>query len=139
MQPYRFEWRAALPNGAMNELHAEAFEHPVADHDWVAQLERHSLGWVCAFDVDDALVGFVNVPWDGNAHAFIIDTAVAGRARGQGVGTRLIAIAAQNAKAAGCRWLHVDFDIRYTPFYLDACGFVPTAAGLIDLTRQAAS
>jgi GNAT superfamily N-acetyltransferase len=139
MQAYRFQWRGEFSNTTMNALHADAFEHPVADHDWVGQVERHSLGWVCALDVYDALVGFVNVPWDGHAHAFILDTVVAGRARGQGVGTHLVGIAARNAKAAGCRWLHVDFDTRYTRFYLDACGFMATDAGLIDLTRLTAS
>jgi GNAT superfamily N-acetyltransferase len=137
--PYRFAWRGAFSNQAMNALHAEAFDHPVFDHDWFGQLQRHSLGWVCAFDADDALVGLVNVPWDGNAHAFIVDTVVADRAQGRGVGTRLIAIAAQNAKAAGCRWLHVDFEESASRFYLDACGFAPTDAGLIDLTRSTAS
>ena len=135
MQPYRFAWRGPFSNAAMNALHAEAFDHPVLDHDWVRQLEGHSLGWVCAFDADDALVGVVNVPWDGDAHAFIVDTAVTARVRGQGVGTRLVAIAARHAKAAGCRWLHVDFEQAVAPFYLTACGFAPTSAGLIDLTR----
>jgi GNAT superfamily N-acetyltransferase len=133
MQHYRFEWRATFTNEAMNALHAEAFNHPVLDHDWVGQLEDHSLGWACAFDRNDALVGFVNVPWDGDTHAFIVDTAVADRARGRGVGTQLVAVAKRHAKAAGCRWLHVDFDQPISRFYLDACGFVPTAAGLIDL------
>jgi hypothetical protein len=48
-------------------------------------------------------------------------------------GTQLVAVAKRHAKAAGCRWLHVDFDQPVSRFYLDACGFVPTAAGLIDL------
>lgn len=135
MQPFRFEWRGAFSNDALNALHAEAFQHPVLNHDWVTRLERHSLGWVCAFDVDGALVGFVNVPWDGGPHAFIIDTVVAHHARGRGVGRRLVAIAAEQARAAGCRWLHVDFERRHSRFYLDACGFAPTAAGLVDLTR----
>lgn len=38
-------------------------------------MNRHSLGWVCA-RFDGALVGFVNVAWDGAAHAFILDTVV---------------------------------------------------------------
>jgi hypothetical protein len=42
------------------------------------------------------------------------------------------------ARAAGCEWLHVDFDEELRAFYLDACGFEPTAAGLIHLRpRQA--
>lgn len=34
---------------------------------------------------DQGLVGFVNVIWDGQAHAFIEDTLVARRARRQGI------------------------------------------------------
>ena len=37
------------------------------------------------------------------------------------------------AKSVGCEWLHVDFDAELLPFYVDACGFVPTNAGLISL------
>ena len=82
---------------------------------------------------DGELVGFVNVPWDGAIHAFIIDTLTAARARHRGVGTQLVAVAAREAKAAGCEWLHVDFDDELRPFYFDACGFTPTNAGLIAL------
>jgi hypothetical protein len=35
--------------------------------------------------------------------------------------------------AAGCEWLHVDFDDDLRGFYFDACGFVPTNAGLLSL------
>jgi hypothetical protein len=35
--------------------------------------------------------------------------------------------------AAGCEWLHVDFEPELRRFYLDACGFRPTDAGLIRL------
>ena len=43
------------------------------------------------------------------------------------------AIAADNARKAGCDWLHVDFGPRLAPFYLDGCGFQETAGGLIAL------
>jgi hypothetical protein len=36
-------------------------------------------------------------------------------------------------RAAGCEWLHVDFEDHLRAFYFDACGFVPTNAGLIEL------
>jgi GNAT superfamily N-acetyltransferase len=133
-QPYTFAWRAEFTNQALNRLHAEAFNHPVLDDDWRTQVRTHSLGWVCAFD-GDTLIGFVNVPWDGDLHAFILDTAVLKRYERQGVGTRLIAMAAEHARAAGCQWLHVDFDDEgLRRFYFDACGFASTIAGLIDLT-----
>ena len=127
-----YEWRGQFGNAELNRLHAEAFGHAVLDDDWTLQVDRHSLGWVCARDGDD-LVGFVNVPWDGGVHAFILDTIVAGRARRRGVGTRLIAVAVEHARSAGCEWLHVDFEDELARFYLEACGFTPTPAGLIRL------
>jgi GNAT superfamily N-acetyltransferase len=127
-----YEWRGVFENAEVNALHAEGFGHrPLAD-DWVAQVERHSLGWVCARD-GSALVGFVNVAWDGAVHAFVLDTLVTERVRRRGVGTGLIARAVDEARAAGCEWLHVDFDDDLEAFYFDACGFVPTKAGLIAL------
>ena len=45
----------------------------------------------------------------------------------------MVAFAAEHARAAGCEWLHVDFDDELRAFYLEACGFEPTAAGLIHL------
>jgi GNAT superfamily N-acetyltransferase len=116
----------------VNALHAEGFAHPVLDIDWLSQVERHSLGWVCAFD-GDPLVGFVNVAWDGGVHAFVIDTLVAGSHRHNGIGRRLLEVAERDSRAAGCEWLHVDFEEELRDFYLGACGFSPTPAGLIAL------
>jgi GNAT superfamily N-acetyltransferase len=127
-----YEWRGDFQNVEVNALHAEAFAHSVLDDDWRGQVARHSLGWVCARD-DGELVGFVNAPWDGGVHAFVLDTIVAQARRGQGIGTQLVAIAVAEARAAGCEWLHVDFDEHLRGFYFDACGFTPTPAGLIAL------
>ncbi len=33
-------------------------------------------------------------------------------------------------RGAGCEWLYVDFDDDLAPFYVKACGFEPTQAGL---------
>ncbi|MFH8368407.1 GNAT family N-acetyltransferase [Streptomyces sp. NPDC018031] len=129
-----YEWRGDFDNTALNSLHAEAFEHAPLPIDWRTQVQRHSLGWVCARE-DGRLVGFVNVAWDGGVHAFILDTMVAGDLRGTGVGTELVAVAARHARAADCEWLHVDFDEHLRPFYFEACGFQPTDAGLIALPR----
>jgi GNAT superfamily N-acetyltransferase len=94
--PYRFAWRAAFSNQALNVLHAEAFDH-----------------------------------------AFLLDTAVLHRYQRHGVATRLVALATEQARAAGCQWLHVDFDEEgMGRRYFDACGFRPTIAGLIDLTAD---
>lgn len=128
-----YAWRGEFDSAEVNALHAEAFDHRVLDDDWRAQVERHSLGWVCARLADQELVGFVNVPWDGGVHAFVLDTIVATRAARRGVGTQLVAVATREARGAGCEWLHVDFEDHLRAFYFDACGFTPTPAGLIAL------
>ncbi|MDQ1520214.1 MAG: hypothetical protein QOI55_1287 [Actinomycetota bacterium] len=130
--PITYEWRGDFDNASVNRLHAEGFDHATLDDDWISQLLRHSLGWVCARDGEE-LVGFVNVIWDGAVHAFVLDTLVTARVRRQGVGVALIAVAEREARAAGCEWLHVDFEDQLRAFYFDACGFVPTNAGLIQL------
>ncbi|QFQ95270.1 GNAT family N-acetyltransferase [Streptomyces phaeolivaceus] len=127
-----YEWRGDFADADLNALHAEGFGHPVGRTPWRERLERHSLGWVCARE-DEALIGFVNIAWDGGAHAFVLDTVVARHRRTRGVGAALIASAVEGARAAGCAWLHVDFEERLRPFYFDACGFKETAAGLIAL------
>jgi GNAT superfamily N-acetyltransferase len=130
-----YTWRGTVTNAELNRLHAEAFDTRLYEDDewnWVALLHRHSLGWVVARD-GDALVGFVNVIWDGLVHAWLQDTMVAADARGRDIGTEVVKVAAQEARSAGCEWLHVDFDEHLRPFYLDACGFSPTNAGLMAL------
>jgi ribosomal protein S18 acetylase RimI-like enzyme len=127
-----YHWRGTFTNDELNALHAEGFGHSIRQHDWSGQVQRHSLGWVCVRDGSE-LVGFVNVPWDGASHAFILDALVSVRARRQGVGTRMIAVAAEKARASGCRWLHADFEQGLSPFYFESCGFVSSSAGLIAL------
>jgi GNAT superfamily N-acetyltransferase len=136
MEP-TYAWRGDLDNSSLEALHAEAFEHqPLDGYDWRAQLDGHSLGWVCA-RLGDQLVGFVNVAWDGAGHAFVLDTMVSASAARQGVGTKLVELAVEGARAAGCEWLHVDFEDHLRSFYFDACGFTPTNAGLIALKVRA--
>ncbi|MFJ9109603.1 GNAT family N-acetyltransferase [Streptomyces sp. NPDC102283] len=127
-----YEWRGEVDNSALNKLHAEGFGHPVGQTDWRARLRRHSLGWVCAWE-NDRLVGFVNVAWDGGVHAFVLDTVVAQRNRSNGLGAALVKAAAAGCRAAGCEWLHADFEEHLRSFYFDACGLRETAAGLIAL------
>ena len=86
-----------------------------------------------ARDGDSALVGFVNVAWDGADHAFLLDTNVRPEHRRRGIGAELVRIAARHAAGAGCEWLEVDFEEHLAAFYFDACGFRPTRAGLIRL------
>ena len=133
--PIDYRWRGEFDNAEVHVLHAEAFDTPVFDEcewNWRELVEQHSLGWVVARD-GERLVGFVNVVWDGLVHAWLQDTMVAAKARGRGIGTALVAHAREAAREAGCEWLHVDFDDHLREFYLDACGFRPTSAGLIAL------
>lgn len=131
-----YAWRGDFGNAEVNELHAEAFGTKVYDErewNWRELCELHSLGWVLARDADGALVGFVNVLWDGLVHAWIQDTMVANAARHHGIGKGLVEVAVRETRTAGCEWLHVDFEDHLKPFYFDACGFTPTNAGLIEL------
>ncbi len=128
-----YVWRGEFENAELERLHAEAFGHAVTEYDWQGQLQW-SLGWVTA-RWDKRLVGFVNVAWDGGAHAFILDTMVAIGERHGGIATQLIERARMRSRESGCEWLHVDFDQHLEGFYLKACGFRATKAGLIDLTR----
>ena len=125
-------WRGPFRNADVNALHAEGFAHRLLDDDWVAQVERHSLGWVTAAE-DGELVGFVNVAWDGGVHAFLLDTLVRADRHRQGIGATLVRTAVAGARGTGCEWLHVDFEDHLRGFYLDGCGFVPTGAGLVAL------
>ena len=119
-----YQWRGDFASAEVDALHADGFGRAPADHDWKAQVHRHSLGWVCARRGAE-LAGFVNVAWDGGVHAFILDTVVAGPLRRHGIGTRLVEVAAREADAAGCEWLHVDFEDHLGPIYFGCCGFRP--------------
>lgn len=52
----------------------------------------------------------------------------------RGIGRDLVRSASDEAATAGCQWLHVDYEPHLQAFYRDACGFAPTAAGLVRLT-----
>jgi len=126
------EWRGLFTNDELNALHAECFEHRLMDDDWWGQVNRFSLGWVCARQ-SGRLVGFVNVAWDGGVHAFILDTMVTREFRRQGIANRMIDEAVSRSRRTQCEWLHVDFESALQSFYFDACGFRATDAGVIPL------
>ncbi|MEA2509869.1 MAG: hypothetical protein QOG21_1951 [Actinomycetota bacterium] len=132
-----FGWRDPVTDEEMVELVDSHGGRPSAG--WWARIHPHSLGWVTARLNDGTLVGFVNVATDGGDHAFLIDTKTHGAHQHKGIGTRLVRLAATHAKAAQCEWLHVDWDPGLATFYLDACGFRPTEAGLIHLPTLATS
>ncbi len=129
-------WRGPFTNNEIHVVHAEAFGTRLFDEsewDWVAQCERHSLGWVVARH-ERRFVGFVNVLWDGFVHAFIEDVMVDATMRHRGIGVGLVHAARDGARDAGCEFLHVGFNEELRPFYIEACGFTPTLGGLMELT-----
>jgi len=130
--PVRLVVRGAVADDDLSALHARAFQRAGARTPWRRRLEEHSLTWILALE-DERLVGFVNVAWDGGAHAFLLDTVVDPADQGKGVGRALVRAAVREAARAGCEWLHVDFEAELAPFYLDGCGFRPTAAGVLRL------
>ena len=126
-----YRWRGSLTDAEMVDLIRSNGGRAV--EGWWDQIRPHSLGWVTARAGDGAVIGFVNVAWDGGDHAFLLDTKTHAVFQHKAIGTRLLEVAARHAEAAGCEWLHVDFEPGLEPFYLDACGFRPTPAGLIHL------
>lgn len=128
-----FEWRGPIKNVEMNSLHVESFgADNSTETDWVSLVEANSLGWVTARD-GHRLVGFVNVISDGQTHAWIQDVMVSTGSRRMGIGSRLVALARDASRVAGCKSLHVDFEEGLGEFYFRACGFHPTTAGLLNL------
>ncbi|MBU2665113.1 GNAT family N-acetyltransferase [Actinoplanes bogorensis] len=125
--------RFPVDDAELSRLHARAFGgDPRLVTPWADRLARHALTWVGAF-AGPRLAGFVQVAWDGGAHAFLLDTAVDPDRQGEGIGVNLVRAATAEARAAGCEWLHVDFEPHLEHFYVDRCGFRPTRAGLIPL------
>jgi GrpB-like predicted nucleotidyltransferase (UPF0157 family)/predicted N-acetyltransferase YhbS len=122
-----YRWRAPVSDQAVCDLHAKAFRSRADPYRW-RRARPLSLGWVTAHD-GELIVGFVNLAWDGDRHAFVLDLAVIPGHQHRGIGRRLVARARAEARAAGCDWLHVDYEPDLAEFYT-RCGFAPTTAGL---------
>jgi GNAT superfamily N-acetyltransferase len=126
----RYQRQPALDNRQLNELSGVCW-NARSDNDFVQVLTK-SLGYIGAFD-GDLLIGFVNIAWDGNEHAFMLDTMVRPEFQRRGVGTELVREAISLCREAGVTWLHVDFEPHLSTFYLKACGFTPSSAGVMKL------
>ncbi|WP_406111677.1 GNAT family N-acetyltransferase [Kitasatospora purpeofusca] len=118
-----------LADAELNELFGVSW--PAHSPTSFAPMLARSLTWIAARR-GNRLVGFVNVVGDGGAHAFVLDTTVHPDERRRGLGLRLVRAAADEAKARGAEWLHVDYEPHLESFY-GQCGFRPTAAGLMRL------
>jgi GNAT superfamily N-acetyltransferase len=132
MDAIDFRVSEAVDGPSLNALFATAWEG-YGDYD-AGPVLRRSLAWVCAYH-GGRLVGFVNLAWDGGAHAFILDTVVAPEHGRRGIGTGLVRRALEAARAAGVEWVHVDYEPHLDAFYR-GCGFRPTAAGVLNLVRE---
>ena len=122
-----------LTDAELKPLFRAAWPHEGEGNASYEPVLARSLTYVAAYS-GERLVGFVNVAWDGGVHAFLLDTTVHPEFQRRGIGRELVARAAQEARALGCAWLHVDFEPHLEGFYR-GCGFRATQAGLIDLTQ----
>lgn len=98
--PTEISWRAPFENQALERLHRQSFAGDGREPDRSARVQRHSLGWGCAHRGSE-LVGFVNVPWDGGEHAFLVDLMVLKGSQRLGIGTALVDLARNEAANAG--------------------------------------
>ena len=110
-QPVRIEWRAPVSDAELVDLTQS--HGGEAEAGWWDRVRTHSLGWVTARTAAAELVGFVNVAWDGGAHAFLIDTKTRPTHQRQGLGVAVVNRAIAEAQAAGCEWLFVDSNRRW--------------------------
>lgn len=121
-----------IENDELNALFSASWQNH-SPMDFRPVLER-SLDFVCAYH-SESLIGFVKLAWDGDIHAFILDTTVHPDFRRRGVGMQLVKQAAAVAKQRNVEWLHVDFEPHLQEFY-DKCGFRDTRAGLMNLQEK---
>jgi GNAT superfamily N-acetyltransferase len=126
-----FTANPGLTESQLDSLFAEAWGNGSArGYDRVL---ARSLCYFGAFR-DSELVGFVNVGWDGGAHAFILDTIVRGSVRRRGIGLELVRRAITAARDAGVEWIHVDYEPHLDDFY-GMAGLRPTKARMLHLTE----
>jgi ribosomal protein S18 acetylase RimI-like enzyme len=126
-----FRLSPPLEDDALNALFMAAWP----DHQprGFAGVLARSMAWIGAF-AGGELIGYVNVAWDGGAHAFLLDPTVHPDHRQRGIGTEMVRRAVEAAREGGAEWLHVDYEAHLEAFYR-GCGFGPTMAGLIRLSN----
>lgn len=106
-----------------------------AGHVWTDynKVLSRSLCYITAYHCNE-LIGFINIAWDGNKHAFLLDTSVDPNYRNKGIGKTIVNKAIAQCKDFSIEWIHVDYEVRYENFYKQ-CGFIQkTTASLLHLT-----
>ncbi len=98
--------------------------------DFQSVLTR-SLTHIAAY-LNDRLIGFANMAWDGGVHAFLVDVCVHPEFRDHGIGQSMVEKALEIARTRGVEKIHVDFEPHLRDFYL-SCGFTPTDAGILTI------
>ena len=129
-QTIRYDRHRDLNLQGLGALFIAAWGSPKPGYERVL---AHSFTWVTASSGDE-LVGFVNVAWDGDAHFFLLDTTVHPSWQRRGIGRRLVEEAIETCRGRG-QWLHVDANEELMTWFYKWCGFIPTQAGLMHLTR----
>lgn len=119
-----------LTNAELNRLYRVSWPHHQPPYDFGPEL-AHALAYVTAYAGTD-LIGFVRLAWDGGIHAFLLEPTVRPDFRRCGIGRSLVERAVAVARERGLEWVHVDYEPHLRSFY-QACGCVPTDAGLIHL------
>jgi GNAT superfamily N-acetyltransferase len=131
VQGIRLDVNPPLNDEELNPLYAASW--PSHSTSSFGHIGEHAQIWLTARR-DERLIGFVYVVGDGGVHAFLLEPTVHPDERRHGLGKWLVQQAADQARARGAEWLHVDYEDHLEPFYR-ACGFRPTRAGLLRLTE----
>jgi len=126
-EPVVYQHWPALDHEALQRLFELAWGSGKPNYDCVL---ARSFTWVAAF-AGSALVGFVNVAWDGGVHFFLLDTTVHPDWQHRGVGIRLVSEAIGDCRGSG-EWVHVDSSGELMEFYR-RCGFSDSHAGILRL------
>lgn len=119
-----------VTNAELDRLYVVSWPNHHPPYDFGPELER-ALAFVCAYSGEE-LIGFVRLAWDGSVHGFLLEPTVHPDFRRRGIGRALVERAVKVARERGMEWVHVDYEPHLHDFY-QACGFVPTPAGLIRL------
>ncbi len=123
-----YQHRMAPDHAELQRLFVLAWGTPKVDFRPVL---ARSFTWVVAY-AEDALVGFVNVAWDGGVHFFLLDTTVHPAWQRRGIGAQLVREAIADCQGMG-EWVHVDSSSELVEFYR-RCGFINSSAGVLNVS-----